>query len=60
MSEPILNLSRYSAIVFQDSTALTTTTAPSLSTMSGSISETQLPTTIGSGTSLQLLDIGTF
>ena len=60
MSKPILNLSRYSNIVYTDGTTQTTDTMPTLSALSGQINENQMPTSIGSGTTLQLLDVGTF
>jgi len=57
---PFLNVSRYIHIAYQDGTTQTTSTAPTLGGLPGQISQTQMPTDIGAGTSLQSLDIGTF
>lgn len=60
MTEPILNLSRYSGIEFVDGSIQSTASAPSLSALPGQLNENQMPSSLGAGTSLQLVDVGTF
>jgi hypothetical protein len=55
-----LNLSRHSALLFTDGTTLTTDTVPTLGALPGQLNENQMPTTIGSGSSLTAIDAGTY
>jgi hypothetical protein len=57
---PALNLSRHITLLFTDGTSLTTDTVPALGSLPGQILETQLPTLIGAGSSLEAIDAGTY
>jgi hypothetical protein len=59
-TKPAMNLSRHSALLFTDGTTLTTDTAPSLGSLPGQLNEDQLPTSIGAGSSLTNIDVGTY
>lgn len=57
---PPLNLSGHSMIMFSDGTSMSTDTAASLGSLTGQLNANQMPTTLAAGTSLTLLDVGTF
>jgi hypothetical protein len=58
--KPVLNLTGHSVLLFTDGSTLTTDTTPTLGSLPGQLNETQLPTTIGAGSSLTNVDIGTY
>lgn len=60
MAKPVLNLSAHSVMMFTDGSTLPTDSVPTLGSLPGQLNETQMPTDIGAGTSLQLVDVGTF
>ena len=57
---PPLNVSGHSMFLFSDGTNLGTDTVPTLGGLPGQITQVQMPTNIGAGTSWQGFDIGTF